>query len=269
MRSRSLLKRAVPAFLAAGVALAGAPAAALSVNAVLLYDDPAPGFAAGPLYQLVNAGAAVNDLGQVVFRGRADFDTFPQPQIEALFFGTDRSLPAQAGLIMQEGDTIMGAGGLQLRLVAGFNRFALDNSGRVVIPTTLDGAPLATNGAFVEDDLSGGPTSLVHRNGDPIAPTSGVRLDGILNTSTAPSINNAGALAFGANLSIPAPTQNDPDRRDSGRGYIVNDGTSVNVIGGSDPFGPALLRKEREARTSPFPGHSYPTGSVTGMPSAV
>lgn len=29
-----------------------------------------------------------------------------------------------------------------------------------------------------------------------------------------------------------------------------------------------LLRKEGEARTSPFPGHTYPTGSVIGMPSA-
>ena len=31
----------------------------------------------------------------------------------------------------------------------------------------------------------------------------------------------------------------------------------------------ALLRKVGEARTSPFPRHTYPTGSVTGMPSAV
>jgi hypothetical protein len=32
---------------------------------------------------------------------------------------------------------------------------------------------------------------------------------------------------------------------------------------------PVLLHKGREARTSPFPGRTYPTGSVTGMPSAV
>lgn len=31
----------------------------------------------------------------------------------------------------------------------------------------------------------------------------------------------------------------------------------------------ALLRKECEGRTSPYPGRTYPTGSVTGMPSAV
>jgi hypothetical protein len=31
----------------------------------------------------------------------------------------------------------------------------------------------------------------------------------------------------------------------------------------------ALMRKVGEARTSPFPGRTYPTGSVTGMPSAV
>ena len=31
----------------------------------------------------------------------------------------------------------------------------------------------------------------------------------------------------------------------------------------------ALLGKAREARTSPYPGGTYPTGSVTGMPSAV
>jgi hypothetical protein len=31
----------------------------------------------------------------------------------------------------------------------------------------------------------------------------------------------------------------------------------------------ALLRKEVEAETSPFPRRIYPTGSVTGMPSAV
>jgi hypothetical protein len=31
----------------------------------------------------------------------------------------------------------------------------------------------------------------------------------------------------------------------------------------------ALLRKEREAQTSPFPGRTYPMDSVTGMPSAV
>ncbi|WP_265501146.1 Hint domain-containing protein [Paracoccus beibuensis] len=31
----------------------------------------------------------------------------------------------------------------------------------------------------------------------------------------------------------------------------------------------ALLRKELEGRTSPFPGRTYPTSSVTGMPSAV
>lgn len=30
-----------------------------------------------------------------------------------------------------------------------------------------------------------------------------------------------------------------------------------------------LLRKEGEARTFPFPRRTYPTGSVTGMPSAV
>lgn len=36
-----------------------------------------------------------------------------------------------------------------------------------------------------------------------------------------------------------------------------------------DPVAVALLRKGREARTSPFPGRTYPTGSVTGMPSAV
>ena len=31
----------------------------------------------------------------------------------------------------------------------------------------------------------------------------------------------------------------------------------------------ALLRKEGKARISPFPGHTYPLGSVTDMPSAV
>jgi hypothetical protein len=31
----------------------------------------------------------------------------------------------------------------------------------------------------------------------------------------------------------------------------------------------ALLRKEVEAESSPFPRRTYPTGSVTGMPSAV
>ena len=31
----------------------------------------------------------------------------------------------------------------------------------------------------------------------------------------------------------------------------------------------ALLRKRCETRTSPFPRHTYPTGSVTGIPSAV
>jgi len=31
----------------------------------------------------------------------------------------------------------------------------------------------------------------------------------------------------------------------------------------------ALLHKRREAQTFPFPGRTYPTGSVTGMPSAV
>ena len=31
----------------------------------------------------------------------------------------------------------------------------------------------------------------------------------------------------------------------------------------------ALLHKSWCERTSPFPGHTYPTGSVTGMPRAV
>lgn len=31
----------------------------------------------------------------------------------------------------------------------------------------------------------------------------------------------------------------------------------------------ALLRKEREARISPFTGRNFPTGPVTGVPSAV
>ena len=31
----------------------------------------------------------------------------------------------------------------------------------------------------------------------------------------------------------------------------------------------ALLRKEREARTFPFPRRTYPMSSVTGIPSAV
>ncbi|SNT24469.1 hypothetical protein SAMN04488078_107716 [Antarctobacter heliothermus] len=31
----------------------------------------------------------------------------------------------------------------------------------------------------------------------------------------------------------------------------------------------ALLRKVGNVRSSPFPGRNYPTGSVTGMPSAV
>ena len=31
----------------------------------------------------------------------------------------------------------------------------------------------------------------------------------------------------------------------------------------------ALLRKEGEGRTSPFPKRTYPTGSVKGMPIAV
>ncbi len=31
----------------------------------------------------------------------------------------------------------------------------------------------------------------------------------------------------------------------------------------------ALLRKSREGQTSPYPGRTYPTGSVTGMPIAV
>ena len=35
------------------------------------------------------------------------------------------------------------------------------------------------------------------------------------------------------------------------------------------PEAAALLRKAREARTSPFPRRTYPTDSVTGMPSAV
>ena len=31
----------------------------------------------------------------------------------------------------------------------------------------------------------------------------------------------------------------------------------------------ALLHKSADGRSSPFPGQTYPTGSVTGMPSAV
>lgn len=34
-------------------------------------------------------------------------------------------------------------------------------------------------------------------------------------------------------------------------------------------FRPALLHKSADGRGSPFPGQTYPTGSVTGMPSAV
>ena len=36
-----------------------------------------------------------------------------------------------------------------------------------------------------------------------------------------------------------------------------------------DDLHAALLCKEREAQTSPFPGRTYPAGSVIGMPSAV
>ena len=34
-------------------------------------------------------------------------------------------------------------------------------------------------------------------------------------------------------------------------------------------FAGALLHKSADGRGSPFPGQTYPTGSVTGMPSAV
>ncbi len=232
MRSRSLLKRAVPAALAAGVALAGAPAAALPVNAVLLDDDQAPGFASGTLFDTVNSGAAVNDLGQVAFFGRAT----PATPSGAVFFGTDRLGPVQPGLIARDGDLIVGGGGTTLGTLS--STLAVDNSGRVVIQTLLGGAGTGTNGALVEDDLSGGPTSILHRQGDPIAPGSTTTLDDFEGTAgTAPSINNAGAVAFGASLSVPDPTPSNPNRRDSGRGYIVNDGTSVTVIDGSDPFG--------------------------------
>jgi len=37
----------------------------------------------------------------------------------------------------------------------------------------------------------------------------------------------------------------------------------------TDDFAGALLRKDRKSRTSPFPGRTYPAGSVMGMPSAV
>ena len=38
---------------------------------------------------------------------------------------------------------------------------------------------------------------------------------------------------------------------------------------GEDLSAPALLHKSAERRGSPFPGQTYPTASVTGMPSAV
>ncbi|WP_420012385.1 hypothetical protein [Tateyamaria sp.] len=38
---------------------------------------------------------------------------------------------------------------------------------------------------------------------------------------------------------------------------------------GKEVFHVALLHKLGSERTSPFPGRTYPTGSVTGMPRAV
>ena len=39
--------------------------------------------------------------------------------------------------------------------------------------------------------------------------------------------------------------------------------------GAVDGWDGALLHKSADGRSSPFPGQTYPTGSVTGMPSAV
>ena len=41
------------------------------------------------------------------------------------------------------------------------------------------------------------------------------------------------------------------------------------TFGGADWVGRALLHKSGDRRISPFPGQTYPTVSVTGMPSAV
>ena len=40
-------------------------------------------------------------------------------------------------------------------------------------------------------------------------------------------------------------------------------------VSGVDGREMALLHKSADGRGSPFPGQTYPTGSVTGMPSAV
>lgn len=41
------------------------------------------------------------------------------------------------------------------------------------------------------------------------------------------------------------------------------------VVSADFPAGETLLHKRADGRGSPFPGQTYPTASVTGMPSAV
>jgi len=48
-------------------------------------------------------------------------------------------------------------------------------------------------------------------------------------------------------------------------GFFIGESTGIGGFAQSE----ALLHKSAERRGSPFPGQTYPTASVTGMPSAV
>ncbi|MBL3706096.1 hypothetical protein GI582_25790 [Sulfitobacter sp. BDSS02] len=107
------------------------------------------------------------------------------------------------------------------------------------------------------------------------------------NTAVARKANQAGAtfLAGGTNLldlmklEIMAPEQIiDISRLELDR--ITNNGEGMHIgatVTNSDlaadlqirKYYPALLHKRADGRGSPFPGRTYPTASVTGMPSAV
>nr|WP_226937531.1 LysR family transcriptional regulator [Pseudogemmobacter faecipullorum] len=50
---------------------------------------------------------------------------------------------------------------------------------------------------------------------------------------------------------------------------VAQSSVSARVKALEEDLGMALLRKSRVCRGSPFPGQTYPTASVTGMPSAV